>query len=99
MDAQREIRLIGMIPHRDKLNNTDAIMGWSLLTTQKSYLGMLLTAKVVARQGEPEKDADSLEEVAREEQEFLREKLREQLKREPTDEELNEYERQHTEGY
>ena len=46
-----------------------------------------------------EEGDDSLEEVARKEQEFLRQQLREELKREPSEEELNEYERQHTEGY
>ncbi len=43
--------------------------------------------------------ATSLEDVARAEQEFLRQRLREELKREPTEEELSEWLREHTEGY
>lgn len=44
-------------------------------------------------------DESALAETVREEAEFLREKLREQLGREPTDEELNEWLREHTESY
>ena len=46
-----------------------------------------------------ENTSATLEQAARAEHEFLREKLRRELKREPTEEELNEYERRHTEGY
>lgn len=58
----------------------------------------------VARQDDAvnEKDENTsttLEQAARAEHEFLREKLCRELKREPTEEELNEYERRHTEGY
>ncbi len=42
---------------------------------------------------------DTLEDLARDEQEFLHERLRRELKREPSEEEINEYVRQHTEGY
>lgn len=42
---------------------------------------------------------DSLEEAAEDEQEYLRQRLRDELKREPTAEEMNEWLRQHTEGY
>ena len=48
---------------------------------------------------EPNEGDGSLEDVARKEQEFLRERLRDELQREPSEEELNEYQRQHTEGY
>lgn len=41
----------------------------------------------------------SLEDVARGEQEYVRERLRAELGREPTDEELNEWLREHTEGH
>ncbi len=41
----------------------------------------------------------TLEEVARREREYLRERLRRELGREPTEEELSEWLRQHTEGY
>jgi hypothetical protein len=42
---------------------------------------------------------DGLEDAARVEHEYLRERLRDELKREPTEEELNEWLRRHTEGY
>ena len=48
---------------------------------------------------EPESADASLEEAVRQEHEYLRKRLREELKREPTEEELNEWLRQHTEGY
>jgi len=45
-------------------------------------------------------DADSgLDDAARSERQYVRGRLREELKREPTDEELDEWLRQHTEGY
>jgi len=40
-----------------------------------------------------------LEDVAENEHRYLHERLREDLGREPTEEELNEWLRQHTEGY
>jgi hypothetical protein len=48
-----------------------------------------------------ERDAESseLENAARAEHEFLHQRLREQLGREATEEELDEWLRQHTEGY
>lgn len=42
---------------------------------------------------------DSLDEAARTEGEYLRGRLRAELGREPTEAELNEWLRQHTEGY
>ncbi|HVG29026.1 MAG TPA: hypothetical protein VM864_04840 [Pyrinomonadaceae bacterium] len=45
-------------------------------------------------------DADgSLEETARREEEYVRERLRGELGRDPSDEELREWLREHTEGY
>ena len=41
----------------------------------------------------------SLEDVARDEREYVRGRLREELRREPTDEEIDEWLREHTEGY
>ena len=41
----------------------------------------------------------SLEDVARDEREYVRGRLRAELKREPTDEEIDEWLREHTEGY
>ena len=44
-------------------------------------------------------DSNELSEAARAEHEFLHERLRQELGREPTEEELDEWLRQHTEGY
>jgi hypothetical protein len=45
-------------------------------------------------------DADApLDDAAESEREYVRERLREELKREPTESELDEWLRQHTEGY
>ncbi len=41
----------------------------------------------------------SLEDVARDEREYVRERLRAELNRDPTDEEIDEWLREHTEGY
>ena len=41
----------------------------------------------------------TLEDVAEHEHEYLRQRLRDELQREPTEEELNEWLREHTEGY
>jgi hypothetical protein len=48
---------------------------------------------------QPEDEAASLADVAQTEQEYLHERLRKELGREPTEEELDEWLRQHTEGY
>lgn len=44
-------------------------------------------------------DEGGLEDAARGEREYVRERLRGELNREPTEEELNEWLREHTEGY
>lgn len=45
-------------------------------------------------------DGDAtLEDAAEREREYLRQRLRDELQREPTEEELNEWLREHTEGY
>jgi hypothetical protein len=46
-----------------------------------------------------EGDNPELQEVAETEHKYLHERLREELGREPTEEELDEWLRQHTEGY
>lgn len=52
-----------------------------------------------AENPQPE-DADAeLEDAARSERHYVRERLREELKREPTEQEVDEWLRQHTEGY
>jgi hypothetical protein len=48
---------------------------------------------------QPIDDAGELEEAAAGEREYLREKLRQDLGRDPTEEELDEWLREHTEGY
>ncbi|HVG38371.1 MAG TPA: hypothetical protein VM870_03725 [Pyrinomonadaceae bacterium] len=47
----------------------------------------------------PDGAGETLEDTAREEREYLRDKLRDELGREPTEEEADEWLRQHTEGY
>jgi hypothetical protein len=44
-------------------------------------------------------DGNKLEDVARTEHDYLHQRLREELGREPTEDELDEWLRQHTEGY
>ena len=48
---------------------------------------------------EPDEGDTPLGDAARSEREYVRERLREELKREPTELELDEWLRQHTEGY
>ncbi len=48
---------------------------------------------------EPEDTETPLEDAARSEHEYVRQRLREELQREPTEEELDEWLRRHTEGY
>jgi len=54
-----------------------------------------------ASEGSPDMEGgeQTLEETAEQEQEYLRRRLRDELQREPTEDELNEWLRQHTEGY
>lgn len=42
---------------------------------------------------------DSLEDLGRSERDYVRERLRRELNRDPTDEEVNDWLRNHTEGY
>jgi hypothetical protein len=48
---------------------------------------------------EPDDQEAPLDDAARSEREYVRQRLREELKREPTERELDEWLRQHTEGY
>jgi hypothetical protein len=48
---------------------------------------------------EPEDLDAPLEDAARAEREYVRQRLREELNRQPTEEEVDEWLRQHTEGY
>jgi hypothetical protein len=47
----------------------------------------------------PDEGEAPLDDAARGEREYVRQRLREELKREPTEIELDEWLRQHTEGY
>jgi hypothetical protein len=47
----------------------------------------------------PENNDATLDDAARSEREYVRGRLREELKREPTEAEVDEWLRQHTEGY
>ena len=51
------------------------------------------------KEEQPEHSDSGLEDAVRNEREFVRKRLREELQREPTDAELDEWLRQHTEGY
>ncbi|MFN2455082.1 MAG: hypothetical protein ABR577_12760 [Pyrinomonadaceae bacterium] len=56
--------------------------------------------KFVSENTSPEQESDAtLEDAAQHEQDYLRQRLRDELKREPTETELNDWLRQHTEGY
>ncbi|HEX7998840.1 MAG TPA: hypothetical protein VF528_10660 [Pyrinomonadaceae bacterium] len=46
-----------------------------------------------------EEDESGLEDAARSERDYLRQRLRKELGHEPTEQELDEWLRQHTEGY
>lgn len=48
---------------------------------------------------EPDEVETPLDDAAQSEREYVRQRLREELKREPTESELDEWLRQHTEGY
>jgi hypothetical protein len=56
------------------------------------------TESVEAESGADDSDA-GLKDAARDGQEYVRQRLREELKREPTEEEMDEWLREHTEGY
>ena len=51
------------------------------------------------RPQEEEEGRDSLDEAARDEREYVRRRVRDDLGREPSEEELDEWLRRHTEGY
>lgn len=42
---------------------------------------------------------ETLEDIARDEREYVRERLRRELDRDPTEDEINDWLRKHTEGY
>lgn len=60
----------------------------------------VLLALAFAEEDERPDETDvTLEDAARLERDYLRRKLQDELNREPTEEELSEWLRQHTEGY
>ncbi|MEJ7616825.1 MAG: hypothetical protein WKF30_07625 [Pyrinomonadaceae bacterium] len=59
-------------------------------------------AQLLAEKEEPApagEEDDSLEDVGRHEREYMRNRLRDKLNREPSEQETDEYIRQQTEGY
>jgi hypothetical protein len=53
----------------------------------------------IDKEGQPEGSDTGLDDAAQNEREYVRHRLREELKREPTEAELDEWLRRHTEGY
>ena len=51
------------------------------------------------KKDETSEESSDLGDIAEKEHEYLHQRLREELGREPTEEELDEWLRQHTEGY
>ena len=74
---------------------------------ESSVAAWMICDVMAAGSGDPAADGASsenveepeLEDVARQEREYVRGRLREELKREPTDEEMDEWLRQQTEGH
>ena len=58
-----------------------------------------MTADANEEPAEVEPAGESLTETARAERDYVRARLRAELGREPSDDELNDWLRQHTEGY
>ncbi|MDT5121402.1 MAG: hypothetical protein QOC96_884 [Acidobacteriota bacterium] len=62
--------------------------------------GFILIQYLVAEGAtEPEDVNAPLDDAARTERDYVRQRLREELQREPTEQEVDEWLRQHTEGY
>ncbi|HVF86316.1 MAG TPA: hypothetical protein VM866_01945 [Pyrinomonadaceae bacterium] len=76
--------------------------GWSPDTLMMAFeimCGEATPAESPEKSPDGEDSNNSLEDAARDEHEYLRGRLRDELKREPSEEEMNEWLRQHTEGY
>ena len=68
-----------------------------LFTRSRSFINdFVLSAEEGSK---PEGEESGLEDAARTERDYLRQRLREELGREPSEDELDEWLRQHTEGY
>jgi hypothetical protein len=69
------------------------------LTSSADY-GFMLMQNTASDDATEHEDADApLDDAARNEREYVSQRLREELKREPTEQEVDEWLRQHTEGY
>ena len=105
MLQQREFSsmLRGCAHAYDTMNAAGSGSFYSLFARHESARGpgQLRCADASAEESpEIEGDADdSLEDVARGERDYVRERLHADLDREPTDEEVDEWLQQHTEGY
>jgi hypothetical protein len=69
------------------------------LTSNADYGFMLMQNTASEDATEPEETNAPLDDAARNEREYVRQRLREEFKREPTEGEVDEWLRQHTEGY
>jgi hypothetical protein len=71
-----------------------------LLTDPRSFVSAA-TLFAASAEDDPETDEkdSGLEDAVRTEHDYLRQRLREELGREPTEQELDEWLRRHTEGY
>lgn len=69
------------------------------LTSNADYGFMLMQNRASEEATEPEDTNAPLDDAARNEREYVRQRLREELKREPTEQEVDDWLRQHTEGY
>ena len=62
--------------------------------------GFMLIQNTASEEAAESEDSNApLNDAVRNEREYVRQRLREELKREPTEEEVDEWLRQHTEGY
>jgi hypothetical protein len=92
---------------RQQLNLSDTRVH-AFISIEKSYMDLFADVKAIAagdfvlssaENSEPKTDDAELEDAARSERNYVRERLRGELKREPTEQEVDEWLRQHTEGY
>ncbi len=102
-----------LLRHEQSYSSCDSIHALVLCRDQRRALPVHCvpheTCCVTASFKQPEPSSDEgaqseemdapLEDAARGERDYVRERLREELKREPTEEEIDEWLRQHTEGY
>ncbi|MDQ3817679.1 MAG: hypothetical protein M3362_08320 [Acidobacteriota bacterium] len=70
-----------------------------LLGKREAHTSFFAAYGFMDEENEPAGAGDSLDEAAQNEREYVRRRLREELKREPADEEIDEWLRQQTEGY